>query len=804
MNKTDKTSHRFLGALVAAALVPILCAPVAAQPDQDWVRTETRDDCLDYNPLRTAYFGETHVHSAASLDAVIFKTRTTPRDSYDFAQGAVQGLPPYDMLDNPFRTYQLKRPLDFMMLSDHAEGFGETLICADNTYAGYNDQICVDLRAQVDQAPQPPGPIPPIFLQILGPLAQEDPMRFPQLCGPTNADCLAAATLVWQDMQDAAEENYDRSDACSFTTFIGYEYTPQPNGDNLHRNVMFRNEIVQGHPFTAFESANPEDLFNILDAECTDLANGCEVLTISHNANVSRGRMFENTMYDGSPMTPAYAAQRIRLEPLAEMFQNKGSSECKYLWTSSDEECQFASMGRHQNFGAYQPNAPFEALGFVRDALKEGFVLKEALGVNPFKLGFIGSTDGHSNLPGAVNEEDFSTHGAIGATNMLREWALENVNTNGIDSNPGGLAVVYSEENSRDALFSAMKRKETYATSGPRINVRFFGGRMPKDVCEDVNLITEGYNRGVPMGGDVGTVKGSKSPSFVVTASKDPGGNGEPSVQLQRIEIIKAWVDSDGVRQEAVHHVAGSKKQQSDADVDLSTCTPTGSGFDSLCAVWSDPKFDATEDASYYARIIQNPTCRWHQYTCNDNAVDCSDILSVPTEFLPCCNTADAWPNTVQERAWSSPIFYIPESTGMQKAQVKYGKNGGDDKLRILATVGRLDADFDISLNDLTLVLRDDDDIFNVTIPAGTFTPVGNGTKFKYKDSTGSLGGIKTALFKTSTKKANQLKINTIAMDLSAADQSDHKVEFEVSIGAYQSVDDTLWVYDGKRLSVPK
>jgi hypothetical protein len=799
-----ETSRKLTTIFVAMTLTLALGHSASAQPEQDWVRTETRDDCLDYTAVRTAYYGETHVHTSASLDARLFRVRTDPRDSYNFAQGAVQGLPPYDLMDNPFRTYQINRPLDFMLVSDHAEGFGETHICFDNAYAGYNDQLCVDLRDFIDEPPAGPGPIPTIFLQFLAPLILPDPDRFTGICGATNADCLAAATLVWQDMQDAAEENYDRSDACAFTTFIGYEYTAQEGGDNLHRNMVFRNDVVQAMPFTAFESQNPEDLFDSLDAECVDLANGCEVIAISHNANTSGGRMFANTMYDGSPMTEAYAEQRARLEVLAEMFQNKGSSECKFGWPSSDEECRFESMGRAQNFGVYNTNQVFQPLSFVRDALKEGFILKEALGVNPFQFGFIGSTDGHSNLPGAVNEEDFSTHGAIGSTNMLREWMLENVNANGIDSNPGGLAVVYSEENSRDALWSAMRRKETYATSGPRINVRFFGGRMPKDVCENPSLITEGYNRGVPMGGEIGTVKGSKSPSFVVTAAKDPGGGGDPSVQLQRIEIIKAWVDSDGVRREAVHHVAGDKAKQSDADVNLSTCTPTGTGFDSLCAMWSDPKFDATEDASYYARVIENPTCRWHQYICNDNAVDCGDILSVPTEFLPCCNTADAWENTHQERAWTSPIFYIPEDTGMQKAQVKYGKNGGDDKLKLLATVGRLDADFDISTNALMLVLRDDDDIFNVTIPAGTLLPVGNGTKFKYKDSTGSLGGIKTALFKTSTKKPNQLKINTIAMDLSAADQTDHKVEFEVSIGSYQSLDETLWVYDGKRLSVPK
>jgi hypothetical protein len=791
----------------AFALVFVSVGIVGAQPEQDWVRTETREDCLDYTAVRRAYFGETHVHTRRSFDAGLFQVITEPRDAYAFATGAVQGLPPYDAMDNPFRTYQINRPLDFTMVADHAEGFGEVFICADDSYAGYYSDQCTDARAFIALPPAgPDGGTPAIFLETIAPFAGPDPERNPDICGATNADCLAAATLVWVDTQDAAEEFYDRSDTCTFSTFIGYEFSSNQFGDNLHRNVLFRNDNVPAIPFTAFESQNPEDLWDTLDTECIDAGTGCDVITIAHNSNMSKGRMYATTLYDDiSPMTQAYAEQRARLEPLAEMFQIKGNSECKFGAGSNDEECKFDSMGRSQLFSSYNPNQVFAPLSFVREALKEGFVLKEAIGVNPFEIGFIGGTDGHSSLPGAVNEEDYAVHGSIGGTTMQTEWALQNVGAgSGIDSNPGGLAVVYAEENSRDALFSAMRRRETYATSGPRINVRMFGGRMPKDLCDDPGLITEGYNRGVPMGGEIGTVKGSKSPSFVVTATKDPGGGGDPSVQLQRIEIIKAWVDSDGVRRELVSHVAGDKKKQSDASVDTSTCTPTGTGYDSLCSVWSDPKFDATEDASYYARVIENPSCRWHQYTCNAAAIDCSDILSVPTEYLPCCNEGDAWDATKQERAWSSPIFYIPENTGMKKAQVKYGKNGGDDTLKILATVGRLDADFDISVNDLTLVLRDDDEIFNVTIPAGTFVPVGNGSKFKYKDKTGSLGGVRTALFKTSTKKANQLKINTIAMDLSAADQSNHKVEFEVSIGSYQSLDETQWVYDGKRLSVPK
>jgi hypothetical protein len=792
-----------LPCLAAVILLAAFATAADAQPEQDWSRTETRDDCLEYDALRNPYFGETHVHTAYSLDARFLKLRTDARDSYAFATGAAsQDLPPYDAFDVATRSYHINRPLDFMAVTDHAEGFGENQICFDNSYAGYSSTLCSDLRDQVDAAPQPPGPIPAIFITFQLPLTAEDPTRFTEICGATNADCLAAASLVWQDTQDAAEEYYDRSDACSFTTFVGYEWTSQPGGDNLHRNVIFRNAEVQAHPITTFEDSTPEGLFDALDAECMDLPGNCEAITIPHNPNVSQGRMFETVMSDGSPMTLAYAEQRARIEPIVEMFQNKGSSECRPGAGSTDEQCAFESMGRRQNFGGFNPGAFFQPLSFVRQALKEGLVLKEALGVNPFQFGFIGSTDGHSNLPGAVNEQDFSQHGHTGATNSQPEYALSNININGIDANPGGVAVVWAEENSRDAIFEAMKRRETYATSGPRMVVRMFGGRMPKGLCEDPSFAAEGYARGVPMGGEIGTVKGSKSPTFAVMAQKDPGGNGDPSTPLQRIEIIKAWVDADGVRQEAVFHVAGDKLGKSDASVDLASCTSQGAGYDSLCGVWRDPKFKANEDATYYARVIENPVCRWHQYLCNAAAVDCSNLASVPADYLNCCS--DNWPDSVQERAWTSPIFYLPEEAGVEKAQLKYGKNGGDDKLKMIVSVGKLDPDFDVGVNDLTIVLRDDDDFFDATLPAGTLTPVGNGTKFKYKDREGTIAGIKTALLKTSTKKATRLKLITIGSDFSAADASSHQVEMEISIGGYQSTDRTLWEFDGKRLRVPK
>jgi hypothetical protein len=363
---------------------------------------------------------------------------------------------------------------------------------------------------------------------------------------------------------------------------------------------------------------------------------------------------------------------------------------------------------------------------------------------------------------------------------------------------------VWAEENSRDAIFSAMRRRETYATSGTRPIVRFFAGRMPEELCADGQYVEEGYARGVPMGGEIGPVKGSKSPTFTVMAQKDPGGGGEPSTPLQRIEIVKGYIDGDGQRQERVFIVAGEAPSKADADVNLATCAPTGTtGHDTLCAVWSDPTFDATEDAFYYARVIENPVCRWHQYICNDAAIDCSNPGSVPEEFENCCK--DYWPGKIQERAWTSPVWYIPERSGVAKAAIKYGNSAGEDALKLSAVVGKLDPDFDVAVNALTITLEDDDAIFNATIPAGSFVAAGNGTTFKLKDTTGQLyGGIKSATLKTKAGKPASLKLSTVKMDLAAADQTDHEVKWSIAIGSYTSTDETIWQYDGKSLAIPK
>jgi hypothetical protein len=278
-------------------------------------------------------------------------------------------------------------------------------------------------------------------------------------------------------------------------------------------------------------------------------------------------------------------------------------------------------------------------------------------------------------------------------------------------------------------------------------------------------------------------------------ATRDPGGNGDPSTPLQRIQIIKGWVDEDGRAQEQVFNVAGDP--DNGADVDLDTCTPTGTGFDTLCAVWKDPKFKAEQRALYYARVLENPVCRWTTHLCNSLGVDCQSG-SVPTEYQPCCLGTTR--KTIQERAWSSPIWYVPEHVGLGKGLIKFGKNGGDDKMTLLLNFGRLDADFDLAVNDLNLVLNDDDVVYNVTLPGASFEVLKPGRKLSYKDKAGLVGGVKKATVAISSKGTVKLKMKVGDVDLSNADLSEHRIAVAVTVGAYASSEERRWLWDGKKL----
>jgi hypothetical protein len=348
-----------------------------------------------------------------------------------------------------------------------------------------------------------------------------------------------------------------------------------------------------------------------------------------------------------------------------------------------------------------------------------------------------------------------------------------------------------------------MRRREVYASSGTRPVLRFFGGTLDSVACGASDFAEAGYKTGTPMGGEVGAVRGRRSPRFAVLAMKDPGGGGEPSTPLQRVQIVKGWVDDTGVTQEHVFEVAGDP--DNGASVDPSTCTPSGTGADTLCTVWEDPDFDVDQRAFYYARVLENPVCRWSTRVCNTaNAgagVDCNVPGSIPPGYGECCNAALG--TTIQERAWSSPIWYRPEALGRVKAKVKYGPVPGTDALKLTVKMQALPAAFDVQANDLTVAVTDDDDIYRVVIPAGAMLPTGTG-RYTFKDKTESLAGLRKATLKIRGNGQATLKIRTGRIDLSAADQTAHLVTVEVGNGDYSASQTRLWEFTGNSLAPSK
>ncbi len=632
-------------------LILVIVVPIAAG-ERPFALTESREPCLDYNSLKNAYFGDLHVHTAYSQDASTQGTRNTPHDAYRFAKGEEVGLQPYDDRGKHARTRKIDRPLDFMAVTDHAEQLGEVRICNTPGMDGYNSWVCLMYRW---------FPRAAFFVMNIKSTNAE---RF-GFCGEDGQWCREAASGPWREIQNAAEIHYDNSSACQFTSFVGYEWTGARGEGNLHRNVIFRNADVPSLPTSFIEANTSPRLMQALDRECMDKKGNCDAITIPHNSNLSNGLMFQTVRLDGEPISKADAERRARHETLVEVMQHKGSSECYYGAYGNiapDEQCSFEQLPYSTFLGKYfssQRTLPEPGSGFVREVLREGLRQEKKIGANPFKMGFIGSSDTHLATAGAVEEDNFAGHGGAGvpANKEIPPGLTDNV-----EFNPGGLAVLWAEENARDALFSAMRRREAYGTSGPRIKLRFFGGwDYPETLCASAEFVREGYQRGVPMGSDLATPPADKAdkqlPVFAVSALQDAGTAIKSGNPLQRIQIIKGWVDAQGQSQEQVYDVAGNP--DNGASVDLSTCKPLGQGYSQLCTVWQDPDFRSEQRAFYYARILENPSCRWSQQICSARGVDCADPSTL-TEGLEACCSAEHRP-TVQERAWSSPIWYTPE-----------------------------------------------------------------------------------------------------------------------------------------------
>lgn len=639
----------------------------AGLPDADLVTyTEQRAPCADRNPQRNLYWGDLHVHTDLSFDAYGWEVRNGPEDAYRFARGESIPLPPLGADGEGTRTAKLERPLDFVALTDHAEYFGEVSTCRNPDSPAYNAKRCQALR----------DPGSSIFIRFSLDLIDEAPQREASICGEDNERCLENAESVWQRVTRLADEAYDRSPSCNFTAFPAYEYTNIRSGNNMHRNVIFRNGDVPDEAVSVFEEPRPRDLWRRLKDECLKTEGRCDVLAIPHNSNLSGGEMFHPSSVeageDSETSDRALAETRNQLEPLMEIFQHKGSMECgrgvSGLLGQPDELCSFEKV--------YQP--PFEDCGdgigsnsitgfgcvsrhnFLRGALSVGMEKEQELGVNPFKLGVIASTDTHNANAGDVREDDWPGHfGVADATPDARLDTYGGVplTSIGVVKSPGGLAAVWAVENSRDAIFEALERRETYGTSGPRMAVRLFGGwEYPETLCDSAELLKTGYEKGTPMGGnlseppaDADSLEDGNAPTFVVQAQMDPGTEENPGVPLQHIQIIKGWLGPDGDKGLKVYEVAGDPSNG--ATVDPETCQREGDGASRLCTVWTDPDFDPDQRAFYYARVLQNPTCRWHTKLCNS--------LPEGERDAQCDN--EHVEKIIQERAWTSPIWYSPE-----------------------------------------------------------------------------------------------------------------------------------------------
>jgi len=582
----------------------------------------------------SVFWGDTHLHTAVSVDAGTM-CRLGQEDAFRFARGE-------EVTSTGGLRAKLSRPLDFIVVADHAEMYGlmPQLLSGDPdilaTEAGrrWYDMIQTGDRDQIFNA----------AMEIIGSLQKPNP--------PLKSDKIVRK--AWQNYTALADRYNEPG---RFTALIGYEYTTR-GGFNLHRNVIFRGGASVANrtiPFSQFDSQNPEDLWKAL-AKFQD-ATGTEVITIPHNGNLSNGRMFSVLTNDGNPLTRELAELRARMEPLVEVTQIKGDGEAHPFLSPNDEFADYETWDRANLDGSELKTKEMLKYEYARSALKVGLQLEKKLGINPFKFGMIGSTDAHTAISSIEEDNFFGKHSGVEPEPhrwediVIRSPLDPNLTVYGWQQAASGYAAVWATENTREAIFDAMKRKEAYATTGSRMMVRFFGGWDFAD--EDANTrqpANVGYAKGVPMGGDLRKAPEGKSPTFLVAALRDPySGN------LDRIQIVKGWLKADGTTAEKIYDVAVSGGRSIGADgrcqqpvgntVDVKNATWKNTiGAPELIAVWKDPEFDGKQNAFYYARVMEIPTPRWTSYEAKRFG------LKLPKEV----------PMTTQERAYTSPIWYTP------------------------------------------------------------------------------------------------------------------------------------------------
>ncbi len=579
-------------------------------------------------------WGDTHLHTAVSVDAGTM-CRLGQEDAFRFSRGE-------EVTTTGGLRAKLSRPLDFVVIADHAEMYGlmPQLLSGDPeilaTAAGrrWYDMIQTGDRDQIFAA----------AMEIVASLQKPNP--------PFKSDKIVRA--AWQKYTALADRYNDPG---RFTALIGYEYTTR-GGFNLHRNVVFRGDASvasRAMPFSQFDSQNPEDLWRALTRFQEE--TGTEVLTIPHNGNLSNGRMFSVLTNDGNPLTREIAEMRARMEPLVEVTQIKGDGEAHPFLSPNDEFADYETWDRSNLDGTELKKPEMLQYEYARSALKVGLQLEQKLGINPFKFGMIGSTDAHTAISSIEEDNFFGKHSGVEPEpnrwkHVVIASALDpNLTVYGWQQASSGYAAVWATENTREAIFDAMKRKEAYATTGSRIMVRFFGGwDFVKDDANTRRPAQIGYEKGVPMGGDLRKAPQGKSPTFLVAALKDPY-----SGSLDRVQIVKGWLNADGSTAEKVYDVAVSDGRPIGADgrcvkpvgntVDVKNATWKNTiGDPELISVWKDPDFDSKQPSFYYVRVIEIPTPRWTAYEAKRFNLD------LPKEV----------PMTTQERAYTSPIWYTP------------------------------------------------------------------------------------------------------------------------------------------------
>jgi hypothetical protein len=614
--------HRII---VCALFVPsfLLSACSEQQPTQTTaIKEEAIAERPAENTLRKAYFGETHVHTAYSLDAFIGGTRLDHDGAYRYARGetvTVNGV-----------QITRKRPLDFVAVSDHAEYIGEMFSTMNENAPGHDQELLVQLRGLTTIAEKQQW-----FLKyVINNTRGENPSHPPFYMGPDTT------RSAWAEMIKSANAHNDPG---AFTALIAFEWSGAPQGGNLHRNVIYRDDVVPDLPMSSFELRREDALWQWMAEQ---EAKGSRALAIPHNSNASKLMMFPDNDAAGNAINVEYAETRQHFEPLIEMMQIKGNSEVHRKFWASDEFADFENADSIQKYS----DRIFNKRDFVREGLKLGVAFEQRLGVNPFKYGFIGGTDSHNGIPAAVAEDSFiGGHGPEDGSVEVRRTGGVGGWIDGKDLSIGSLAGVWATSNTRAAIWDAMKRRETFTTSGPRIKVRFFGGADLRDKIHNMEEFAAlAYEHGVPMGGDLGPI--GVAPTFMVHAMKDPDG-----ANLDRIQIIKGWSNADGSLGEKIIDVSWSDGRIPDADgklppvgntVDLSTALYKNSiGNGELIGSWIDDEFDPEQHAFYYARVLEIPTPRWTTYDAVRNGLPLLDDV----------------PATIQERAWSSPIWYRPE-----------------------------------------------------------------------------------------------------------------------------------------------